>query len=1191
MIKKKLIFALMGVFAIIGITISISYAWFTSGNQFDSPEVSGYSKAAYFAGGDGSKDNPYIIANKRHLYNLAWLQYLGKFNQEVGSDDENTAYVDESQYMKTYYFELNNDIDCGDMYMPPIGTTKYPFIGNFNGNGKVISNFKTTNIYNDITMKPSSVVELEDCSIVGLFGVVGPYDGMTNSTGVTPLVKATYTDANSKVTTHEINAIYDFYINDADIYSHGETLVGIIAGYANGFMKNIGVHYADISLASGSTALGSYSSISGYSLVGEYNEDEYAWSDKPSAGGVGYGTSTDLKALYETLGNEEGSSINKLHAFPFRPSNQTILEPSASKLDVILSAGTKQVAASNYQMSSANNIGYYVGSDIKMYNKSSVDYSNFYIPNHSSDSTLLTGDDAPGQNVIDYLNQKGTYLMRLTGSSQFDTNNEGGLTVIENGQVGSYVGKVLLPIRCVWVAPIKAGKLEFVFMNVENSEKMGVRIMKLTRSTPGNYGTYFSGSTNVYECNGLMLPGKAYYITIDVTDEDIEAGYEFAITNGDGGSGYKPYIAYIDIGAEGGTAEQTPVDLLSGIDFVKISNVTSSGFEDMLDTNYSKSNLLFAINLGDSSTSAVVGVAYYYRRKDITGDEDYTDVVLYFDESSSTTTGLSLKTLGTGTAVKASDRTCQYREGTITSAQIASNTIDAYTALDNATAAYSADYYSKITALNNLLTSFKTLSNSDLADTAWSSSTVAAKTTEIETLLESSLDAYYQAGANNLIAVINAIPNGDITSSNYKEYTDEIMAAYNAIEAESNTNVLNKVTNMSTFNARYAEYLAAIPTFSVTFNTNGGSSITSQSVKDGELATKPSNPTKSNARFIGWYSNEGLTVEFDFSTPITANTTIYAKWEEIVTREITFETNGGSTIASQIIEDGTKVSKPSDPTRNGYYFVGWYSNEALSNEFNFSNTITSDITIYAKWQEKYTITFVYADTTLGIEMANTTATTNINAKLDSLPKETSGDYTITGWYSDEEFNNNVTLETVFNSNTTLYAKWEEQLGYMVNFETDGGSTIASQTISEGGTAVRPVTPSKSGYSFAGWFTDNTYSTIYNFDTVVTTNKTIYAKWINEADYDLVFTLTFYTSAGGTDSTYTLKLGYNVNSEKFCSQEEMKAYLSGVEGYEFEKMLLAGNGDYGENLSWLYNYTIADWMSYCINIYAFYTPKE
>ena len=355
MIKKKLIFALMGVFAIIGITISISYAWFTSGNQFDSPEVSGYSKAAYFAGGDGSKDNPYIIVNKRHLYNLAWLQYLGKFNQEVGSDDENTTYVDESQYMKTYYFKLNNDIDCGDMYMPPIGTTKYPFIGNFNGNSKVISNFKTTNIYNDITMKPSSVVELEDCSIVGLFGVVGPYEGMTNETGKEPLVKATYTDANSKVTTYEINAIHDFYINDADIYSHGETLVGIIAGYANGFMKNIGVHYADISLASGSKTLGSYKSVSGYSLVGEYNDDEYAWSDKPSAGGVGYGTSTDLKVLYETLGNEDGSSITKLHAFPFRPATSTIVEPSASKLDVILSAGQKQVSASNYQVSSANN--------------------------------------------------------------------------------------------------------------------------------------------------------------------------------------------------------------------------------------------------------------------------------------------------------------------------------------------------------------------------------------------------------------------------------------------------------------------------------------------------------------------------------------------------------------------------------------------------------------------------------------------------------------------------------------------------------------------------------------------------------------------------------------------------------------------------------------------------------------------
>lgn len=402
---------------------------------------------------------------------------------------------------------------------------------------------------------------------------------------------------------------------------------------------------------------------------------------------------------------------------------------------------------------------------------------------------------------------------------------------------------------------------------------------------------------------------------------------------------------------------------------------------------------------------------------------------------------------------------------------------------------------------------------------------------------------------------------------------------------------------MSTFEARYAEYLAAIPTFTVTFETNGGSTISSQSIKDGESATKPTtNPTKTNAKFVGWYSDEGLTIEFNFSSAITSNTTIYAKWEDIITREVTFETNGGSTVAAVIIEDGQTVTKPSDPTRTGYYFVGWYSNEELTAEFNFSSAITSDTTIYAKWQEKYTITFVYDDATLGIDMNDTTSTTNIDAKLDSLPNSTQTieevTYTIEGWYLDETFNNKVSAETTYTESTTLYAKWQEQLGYMVNFETDGGSTIVSQTISEGGTAVRPVTPSKSGYSFAGWFTDNTYSTIYNFDTVVTTNKTIYAKWINEADYDLVFTLTFYTSAGGTDSTYTLKLGYNANnSNKFCSEEEMKAYLSGVEGYEFEKMLLAGNGDYGENLSWLYNYTIADWMSYCINIYAFYTPKE
>ena len=70
-------------------------------------------------------------------------------------------------------------------------------------------------------------------------------------------------------------------------------------------------------------------------------------------------------------------------------------------------------------------------------------------------------------------------------------------------------------------------------------------------------------------------------------------------------------------------------------------------------------------------------------------------------------------------------------------------------------------------------------------------------------------------------------------------------------------------------------------TFTVTFNTNGGSAVASQTVADGSKAVKPdTDPTKEGCTFDGWYQDATFTAAFDFNTAITADTTIYAKWTE-----------------------------------------------------------------------------------------------------------------------------------------------------------------------------------------------------------------------------------------------------------------------------------------------------------------------
>ncbi|KAK3582612.1 hypothetical protein CHS0354_024166 [Potamilus streckersoni] len=146
------------------------------------------------------------------------------------------------------------------------------------------------------------------------------------------------------------------------------------------------------------------------------------------------------------------------------------------------------------------------------------------------------------------------------------------------------------------------------------------------------------------------------------------------------------------------------------------------------------------------------------------------------------------------------------------------------------------------------------------------------------------------------------------------------------------------------------ECLSPAPTkFTITFNSNEGSAVASITVTSGNKATKPTDPTRANYVFVGWYKETELTTAFNFDTEtITANITLYAKWA--ITYTVTFNSNEGSAVASITVTSGNKATKPTDPTRANYVFVGWYKDPELTTAFNFdTETITANITLYAKW--------------------------------------------------------------------------------------------------------------------------------------------------------------------------------------------------------------------------------------------------
>lgn len=143
-------------------------------------------------------------------------------------------------------------------------------------------------------------------------------------------------------------------------------------------------------------------------------------------------------------------------------------------------------------------------------------------------------------------------------------------------------------------------------------------------------------------------------------------------------------------------------------------------------------------------------------------------------------------------------------------------------------------------------------------------------------------------------------------------------------------------------------------TYTVAFDSNGGSAVDSQPIVNGGKVTKPADPTRADYTFDGWYKNEALTEAWDFDNDtVSANNVLYAKWTPTsgeVTYIVTFNSNGGTDVASQSVSSGGKVTKPADPTRTGYTFTGWYKEAALTNVWNFDNdTINTDFTLYARW--------------------------------------------------------------------------------------------------------------------------------------------------------------------------------------------------------------------------------------------------
>ena len=209
--------------------------------------------------------------------------------------------------------------------------------------------------------------------------------------------------------------------------------------------------------------------------------------------------------------------------------------------------------------------------------------------------------------------------------------------------------------------------------------------------------------------------------------------------------------------------------------------------------------------------------------------------------------------------------------------------------------------------------------------------------------------------------------------------------------------------------------------------------------------------------------------------------------------EATFDPDNGEPTVTKFI-DNDKNSKFAElvpePTKENYTFAGWYNG---NEKFDFTTVPTGDVTLTAKWTAKdYEVRFI---TEHG--KAPTSQNVKYNNPATNPGELTAEGYTFIGWYTDDTYDTEFDFTKPIKSNTTVYAKWTAK-DYEVSFVTEHGDAPTSQNVKYNGTANDPGTLTEEGYTFIGWYTDDTYDTEFDFRTPITGDTKVYAKWEKNA---------------------------------------------------------------------------------------------
>jgi len=330
-------------------------------------------------------------------------------------------------------------------------------------------------------------------------------------------------------------------------------------------------------------------------------------------------------------------------------------------------------------------------------------------------------------------------------------------------------------------------------------------------------------------------------------------------------------------------------------------------------------------------------------------------------------------------------------------------------------------------------------------------------------------------------------------------------------------------------------------TYTITFDSQDGSTVDPISGLYGQVITLTQLPTKAEHTFAGWYVDQALTTQYTFDT-FNESLMLYAKWTQYPVLEFYVEGMAVSQISKAA---GMPITQPSDPTLQHYIFDNWYDAETGGNIYVFDTMPTEDTIVYARWiPVTYTIIFDIDGvlTELNIPYLDTITAAQV-------PIITSKDHydDVEAVWDNEPIGHQVVGDDTF---TALYTADLMQ----VSFELNGGEDIDDVLVSYNDTLNAPMTPSRDGYSFVAWYSDESLINLYDFNDLVTSDFMLYATWERNY-YDISVTAHFEKESlvdEGTILSDGASLTYDINNLIY---EEAVEFIRNFEGYDFNHYMI------------------------------------